>query len=184
MNGFKRVLACLILTLLVGTATLAASDRWIHVRVESWDGGPENVSINVPLDMVESMLPLIGTDEFHDGRIHLDDLDIDGIDLPAMLQALQDAPDAEFVTVQTEDQHVRVAKEDGYLKVVVEGRRSERVRVMMPMAVVEALVGRGGNELDVAAALHRLADFDGDLVTVDSDEGTVRVWIDGSESGE
>jgi len=48
------------------------------------------------------------------------------------------------------------------------------------MKVVEALLSAGKDELDVLAALRALSAHGGDteLVTVKSDEQTVRVWLD------
>jgi len=176
--------AVALVSILAGGAALA-SERWIHVRVEEWDHDGERVSVNVPLQMIEAMLPMIETDMLRDGKVQLHHHDLDGIDLRQMLAALQDAPDAEFVTVQTNDEEVRVAKESGYLKVLLDDRRGEeRVRVKVPLAVVDALLGSDPEQLDLAAGLRRLAEFDGDLVTVESDEGNVRVWIDSSQTGE
>ena len=55
----------------------------------------------------------------------------------------------------------------------------------MPLGVVEALLGDGTGGLDLGAALARLSEYDaGDLVTVESDDTSVRIWIDTSQSGD
>ena len=50
----------------------------------------------------------------------------------------------------------------------------------IPMKVVDALFSAGKDELDVVAALRALSAHGGDteLVSVKSDENTVRVWLD------
>jgi hypothetical protein len=61
------------------------------------------------------------------------------------------------------------------------GKAKERsqVDVKVPMKVVEALLSAGKDELDVLAALRALsAHGDTELVTVKSDDSTVRVWLD------
>ena len=177
--------AALLFSLVAGPPALA--DQWLHVRVDDGGRGGEQISVNIPLAVVEAMLPMISVDELHHGHLQLDDIDLNGIDLREVLVALRDGPDAEYVTVKSEDESVRVAKEGEYLIVRVEERRSsdaERVHVKLPLAVVEALVGDDSQELDLVAGLRALGEFEGeDLVLVESDRETVRIWIDSSESG-
>ena len=53
------------------------------------------------------------------------------------------------------------------------------------MHVIDALLSAGKNELDVVAALHALAaQGDTELVSVKSDESTVRVWLDSKNVGD
>ena len=175
------VVGSLILVLACGLSL--ASDRWLHVRVQ--DDGPngEKVSVNVPISLVEAILPTIDVDEMHGGRVQLDG-ELEGIDLRELFQALQDSPDTNFVTVQGDDENVRVAKENGFLVVHVDERRGDKVRVTMPLEVVDAMLVDGGDEIDLLAGLRALAEYDGDLVTVEGDDEHVRIWIDSSESGE
>jgi hypothetical protein len=186
MKNMKRSWILISLIALLLPLGAAASDRWLHVRViEGGDDG-EKVSVNVPLSMIESMLPLIEIDELDRGRLHIDMDEMHGIELGDLLAALRDAPDATFVTVESRDESVRVAKEDGYLLVHVDerGPGGEKVRVRLPLSVAEALVGDDPNELDLIAALNELAEYDGeDLVRVESDDELVRIWIDSSETG-
>ncbi len=184
--GVRRTLACVVGAVLVSLSSAAAAEKWLHVRVE--ENGPrgERVSVNLPLELIERMLPLISIDELQHGKLDLDD-DLEGIDLRELAAALRDAPDADFVTVEREDENVRVSKEGEFLVVRVQeqGRHSdEKVRVRIPLAVVDALFGGEPHELDLIAALEALGEYsDGALVDVESDDGSVRVWIDASEAG-
>jgi hypothetical protein len=185
----KKMIAWSLFTalMLAGLPALAGEldGRWLHVRVEDRDEDGEQVSINIPLALVESLLPTIGVEELDEGRIQLDEVDLEGVDLRAMLEGLRDAPDAEFVTVRSRDESVRVAKESGMLVVLVDEHDGERVRVQMPMQVVEAALAGDRDEIDLLAALNALADYPGgDLVLVESDEESVRVWIDSSDTGD
>jgi len=167
----------------------AASDLWLHVRVEDNGRDAEEVSINVPMQMVEAFLPMIEIDEFRGGRIQLDDWDNDefgGLDLREVLEALQQAPDTDFVTVKSHDEEIRVSKEGGLLIVRVDDRHDdEQVRITLPLDVVDALLGGEPDELDLLAAIQRLSEYDGgDLITVQSRDESVRVWIDSSRTGE
>ena len=185
-----RTKCCLgiLIILLVPMLNLAdASDRWLHVRVEDTaSGGEESVAVNIPLQLVEAILPAIETDELKGGRFGWDPGEIEGIDLRQILQALRDAPDADYVTVKDHGESVRVAKEDGFLLVRVDEDQGDHVRVRLPLAVVEALLGsHDEGSIDLVAGLRALGEYDGgDLVTVESDDESVRIWIDSSQTGD
>ena len=60
-----------------------------------------------------------------------------------------------------------------------EGAESaERVQVEIPVEVVDALLSGEGEDLNLEAAVARLADQRGDIVKVEDGESRVRVWID------
>ncbi len=185
--GVRRTLACVAGAVLLSLSSAAAAEKWLHVRVEENGSRGERVSVNVPLELVERMLPLISIDELQHGKLDLDD-HLEGIDLRELAAALRDAPDADFVTVEREDENVRVSKEGEFLVVRVQeqGRHSdEKVRVRIPLAVVDALFGGEPHELDLLAALEALGEYsDSALVDVETDDGSVRVWIDSNESGQ
>jgi hypothetical protein len=182
----KRItlIGCLLMVTLAATGWAAAQERWLHVKVVEDGGRGENVNINIPISMIEALLPMIETNEFRDGKVnirtHIDDDVFEGIDLRKMLEAVRDAPDAEFVTVKSDDENVRVAKEKGVLLINVDSRwDSERVRVKIPLEVVEAMIGENPDEIDLLAGIRMLASYGGgDLVNVESDDSNVRIWID------
>lgn len=179
---YLGILVLLLLVPMLGPAD--ASERWLHVRVEE-DGGEESVSVNIPLQLVEAILPAIETDELRQGRFDWDEAEIDGVDLRQILEALRDAPDADYVTVRDRDESVRVAKEDGFILVRVDEDEGDRVRVKLPLSVVEAMIGERHGELDLVAGLRALGEYDGgDLVTVESDDESVRIWIDSDQTGD
>ncbi len=166
------------------------SDRWLHVRVVSTESKTETVRVNVPLEMAEKVLPAINKDRLHNGKVRFNDTDMNGVDLKTLLDAVRTAKDGEFVTVQSNDSDVRVAKQNGYMLVHViekhfgsgkDAKPTERSRVdvKIPMKVVDALFSAGKDELDLVAALHALsAHGDTELVSVKSDDNIVRIWLD------
>jgi ABC-type oligopeptide transport system substrate-binding subunit len=163
-------------------ATSSNRDRWLHVRVTNPGDKEETVRVNLPLELAEKVLPTINKNRLHSGKVHIDDVDCHGVDLHALVDAVRTSKDGEFVTVQSKDSDVRVAKQNGYLFVhVFEKNRPKhsQVEVKVPMKVVDALFSAGKDELDIVAALHALsAQGDTELVSVKDEENTVRVWID------
>jgi hypothetical protein len=112
------------------------------------------------------------------------------VDVHALLNAIRTAKDGEYVTVQGTDQDVRVAKEGGRLLVHVKDNKGSKsnksnVDIKIPMHVIDALFSAGKDELDIVAGLHALASLgDTELVSVKSDESTVRVWMDSKNSSD
>lgn len=199
--------AAMLFTPLAAVAQTASSsagnDRWLHVRVVSSDNKGETVRVNVPLELAEKVLPAINKDRLHNGKITIDRSEMEGVDCRALLAAIKDTKDGEFVTVQAHDSDIKVAKQGGYMLVhVVEKRWAEgkdgkelkdgksteksRVEVKVPMKVVEALFSGGKDELDVLAALRALSAHGGDteLVSVKDEDNTVRVWLDSKNSSD
>lgn len=157
-------------------------ERWLHVRVISTEGRGDTVKVNVPLELAEKVLPAVNHDRLHNGKVKIDNSDIHDVDLRAVMDAVRSSKDGEYVTVQGNDNDVRVAKEGNHLIVHVldkGGPKKSQVEVKVPMKVVEALLSAGKDELDLVAALHALGtQGDVELVSVKDSENTVKVWLD------
>jgi hypothetical protein len=180
-------------------SSAAAKDQWIHVRVESKDNSGDTVRVNVPIELAEKVLPAINKNNLHNGKVHIDSAHMEDVDLHSLLDAIRTSKDGEYVTVQSKENDVRVAKSGGYLIIHVTDKTQDivsenmdtskhskakahhesKVEVKVPMKVVDALFSAGKDELDVVAALRALSSFgDTELVTVKDSENTVRIWID------
>ena len=162
--------------------TSASKDRWLHVRVISSDAKGETVRVNIPLELAEKVLPAIHQDRIHDGKVKIDDAHVNDVDLRALVDAIRTTKGGEFVTVQSNNCDVRVAKQSNHLIVHVldkENSKKSEVEIKVPMKVIDALFSAGKDELDLVAALHALsAQGDTELVSVKDHENTVRVWLD------
>jgi len=179
----KRLLSVTGTVLLAMGVLLSAppADRWLHVRVAGGKGEGETIRVNVPLSFAEKVLPAIQVDKLRNGKVKLGQGTMDGVDLRAVLEAVRDTQDGEFVTVEEGGDNVRVAKEKGYLLAKVrEGKNTRtKVDVKIPLSVVEALLSGRKDELDLGAGVRALsAHGDVLLVTVNDEDSTVRVWVD------
>ena len=157
-------------------------ERWLHVRVISTDGKGDSVRVNVPLELAEKVLPAVNHDRLHNGKVRIDSADMNDVDLRALIDAIRTAKEGEYVTVEGDDNDVRVAREGNHLIIhVVDkgGSKKCQVEVKVPIRVIDALLSAGKDELDLVAALHALgAQGDTELVSVKDRENTVRVWLD------
>jgi hypothetical protein len=164
------------------TAQAPKPDRWLHVRVESAQPKGETVRVNVPLELAEKVLPTINKDRLQNGKVKIDASQTKGVDLRALFDAIRTSKDGEFVTVQSNDADIRVAKQEGHILIHVRDKsnaKKDQVEIRVPMKVVDALLSAGKDELDVLAGLRALsAQEDTELVSVKSSENAVRIWLD------
>jgi hypothetical protein len=179
-TGTTLILAATLLTLAIAPAAAADQPmRWLNVHVQEADEGA-NVKVHLPMTTVLAVMRAIDVDGFEAGRVKLDVDDAD-IDWPVLLAAVKDAPDGEFVTATTDDATVNIRKDGGTLRIDVTqtGDDHAEVRVILPSTLIDAFTVDADNTFDIAALVEGLADLpDGDLVQVDADDATVRIWIE------
>lgn len=180
MNA-KRTLA-IIATLLIGFAGFASAEttgRWINVDVQEHTDGTK-VKVHLPLDLVLTVINGIDIQNFDAGEVDLEMGDVD-VDWPQVFQALRDAPDGEFITVDSPDADVRVSKASGMMLIDVDEKEGDnaKVKVRVPMSMINALHIDDANRVDVKAFLASLNELpDGELVRVESDDANVRIWVE------
>ena len=166
-----------------------SSTLWLHVRVEEAKDSSK-VSVNVPLSVVEAVLK--ASPEFLEkhGKIHIgDEHGLKLADLRQVWKELAAVGDAELVSVESDDQNVKVLRKGDIVQVFVDqkprprkdaekGKGAEQVRVEVPVSLVDALLSGDGDEANVEAAIGELRKRRGDIVRVHDDDSHVRVWID------
>lgn len=180
-SAFAAFALVAVLAIAAASPAAAAPDLWLHVEVNETGGENANIKVNLPVSLIESMLPMIeGASEIEDGRIVIDDSEVSVDDLRGVLASFVDSPNTTFAEVETDTERIVFFKDGAYLRVETDASADgTEIRARFPVTVLEALVSGTGNELDVAAALRALADHGaGELVTVRDRDATVRVWID------
>lgn len=177
----KMLLTLAILCFSTVTALGAQPARWLHVSVVSPEEGGQTVRVNVPMDLAEKVLPAINAGNLHEGKVKICG-DVNGIDVPTLLDAIRTAPDNQYVSVDNAKEKVLVSKANGNLLIKITPKKGngDRVDVKVPIAVVAAMFsGSKNNELDVLAGIRALrAMGDIEIVTVNDGEQTVHVWTD------
>lgn len=156
----------------------AQSASWIHVRVDEADGS--KVRVNLPASLVDVALDVAGEEALEDGRLdwdHHGDLSLE--EVRRLWAEVKRGGDARYVDVEDGDEHVRVFRRDGKVHVHVDEDGREKVRIEMPPEVADALLSGEGERLDLRAALRELTRTGSrELVRVQDEDATVRVWID------
>ena len=162
-------------------ATQQAAEPWIHVEI-SGDSGT-NMNLNLPLAAVTAMLALAPETLVQDGQLQLGDSEVSVAAIREMWRELRAAGDVEFVTIQQDDQDVRIARQGDMILVRVtdrDGNGDDEVRVEIPVPVVDALLSGDGDTLNIRAAVDELSMLRGELVRVIESDNNIRVWIDES----
>jgi hypothetical protein len=158
-----------------------AARAWVHVRVEEANR-QSKVSVNLPVSVVDAALEAAPEEIMSHGRIHLGRMGRHQLSISDLRKAwneMKATGDAEFATVEDDDQTVRIARAGNLMLVHVDKPNGkESVRVELPIEVVDALFSGQGEELNLRAGFAELKKRRGDIVRVKDDHSTVRIWID------
>jgi hypothetical protein len=178
----------LALTAGLGLALAAPADgKWIHIRVVDGDHEASTVKVNMPVTALISMADAIEDEHFKDGHVQIGHDGVDAAKLRDVWQSLRTAQDMDFITIESDDEQVKVAKSGRFMIARVDGRGhgrddkedGEQVQVRVPLAVVDALFDAPEGQINIKSALEALASqHSGELVTVTNGPSKVRIWID------
>jgi hypothetical protein len=180
----RDVLGAAFVAAMSVSGAVAESGRWLHVRVVDRGQGQETVRINLPVAVLETMATSIEAERMKDGRVQIGDSGLTPAQFRQMWLSLRNAGDMEFVTIDSGNETVKVARSGGFMLARIRGGRdgekgAEKVDLKVPINVVDALLDAPEGELNFKAALQRLAAYDGgDLVTIQDSDSDVRIWID------
>jgi hypothetical protein len=199
MSMRKSILAGVGLLALAAATTAAAQTgtAWLHVRVEEAKQASK-VSVNLPMTVVEAILKASPEIIEKHGKVHFgEEHGLKMADIRKAWKALSQVGDAEFVTVESEEENVRVARKGDLVQVFVDAKpkpgkeatakegakearhaKPEEVRVEVPVSLVDAFLSGEGEEGNFDAAIAELQKRRGDIVRVKDDDSNVHVWID------
>jgi len=170
-------------------AVAQTGTAWLHVRVEEAKEASK-VAVNLPMAVVEAVLKASPDMIEKHGKIHFGDHHgMKMADLRQAWKALAQVGDAELVTVESEDENVKVMRKGDLVQVFVDKKAKpgkdgkpahggEEVRVEVPVSLVDAFLSGEGEEGNIQAAVAELQKRRGDIVRVKDDDTHVRVWID------
>lgn len=167
--------------MLCGALYAAEGPSWLHVQVTEGGAKDAKVSVNLPLSLVDVALDVANDEHLQGGRIKLEHSDMSVADLRRLWAELKKAGDTEFVAVEEKDESVRVERKGDRVMVRVADKQAgtEKVRVDVPMGVVDALLSGEGDSLNLRAALVELKrTANGEFIHVNDGDSRVRVWID------
>jgi hypothetical protein len=177
-HSLKALVAFLAIAFLAAGPAISA-DRWFHVSVQE-DSGAE-VNVNLPLNLIESVIRLLPDDLENEVRVELNDEGFDIDELRNLWDEVRTSQDATYMTVKDGDEEISIRKAGNFLiaETTSRGAHDAEIDMRFPLEVVDALFSGPNNTLDLAAAVRALADYgDGDIVTVRDSNSLVRIWVD------
>lgn len=172
-------LAALTLSGAAASAASRGEEDVIWMRVEVSKEGAENpkVKVNLPLSLIEVVVDSIDKREFmaqiEEGHPSLD--------IPKLWRSLRKMEGEDFLTVETDNEAVRVWKQDDLFRISVrEGGASEpTIQVKIPLAIMDYLFESKSDELSFENLVNQLrGHLPLTLVTVDKDDERVRIWLE------
>jgi hypothetical protein len=110
----------------------------IRVDVDEYGAGGSHVHMWVPAAVVPMTMHFVPRHHLRDAAEHAREF------LPvahALFKELKEFPNAEFVEVKDDDQHVRIRTHDGKLQIDVEVP-DQHVHVLVPLSTVDDVVGQ------------------------------------------
>ena len=155
----------------------AQEAHWLHVRVE--EPGETRMSMNLPLALVEVGLDMADRQVFEGQTAQFGtDTGVSLADLRRMWVELEAVGDADFVEIQDGDTQVHISRRGDQVLMRVEEGIDTRIRMEMPAAVVQTMLGTEGDRLNLRDAVRELARSGSrDILSIQDGDTTVRIWI-------
>ena len=189
----------LAVALLPASGALAqVGSAWLHIRVEENEKASK-VRVNLPMSVVEAVLKASPAMIEEHGKLKLGEHhQMKLADLRNVWKQLAAVGDAELVSVESEDENVKVQRKGDVVQIFVDGKpgaaktaakaekepgertgkRHGTVRVEIPVSLVDALLSGDGEEANIQAAIATLQKRRGDIVRVEDGDSNVHIWID------
>jgi len=141
---------------------------WLKVEIHDASSDRAHVKVNVPLSLIEVVIDSIDKREFMASIQH----EHPSLDLPKLWHEVRDMRGADFVTVETDKENVRVWKDDDFFRIDVEkGEDGDTdIEVKLPLAIMdymfESKVSRLQGHLPVT------------IVQMHDEDHSVKIWLE------
>jgi len=183
-SGMFRILRKSAFLLLFFPALAASESRsWLHVEVDQ-PAEERNVRVRLPLAVVETLSATMQDELFEPLADALESTREEDADLERfrkLWRSLRENPGA-VVEVREGGNETLTARMDGSL-VRIEGAGEDGdLRVRIPVELGDAFFAQEPDPETLAAAIRKLGETDGELVSVENEEGRVRIWVGPAES--
>ena len=168
----KKIMFTAILALHFLPALFAQNQaKMITVNFEDKRDDGVKVNLSLPLSFLESLKPQI---QQMLAQVEQGDVPVDFVGL---WQAIKETGPNDYLEVNNEDGHIKVSTTESHLICHVDSQKEGEIRVTIPLAVGEALIG-SSDKFDYDHLVAALESMNGkDLVTIEGEfvSGFVRI---------
>ena len=182
-NAWARSLGLALALTCAGTTApaMAASDSadtiWLRIEVTSDGADHPKVKVNLPLSLIEVVVDSIDKREF------MSEIENEhpSLDIPKLWKSIRKMDENEFLTVETDDENVRVWKDADLFRISVQeaGREKANIQVKIPLAIMDYIFSSKSETFDFQEIVSQLrGDLPLTLVTVDHDDEKVKIWLE------
>lgn len=176
-----RTALVFVVAMITGAMLQAQSTEWLHVHVED-PSKEESIRINMPISLMETLLPMVQEKTLHDGKIRIDDRTMSKSELKKLWSAIKKEGDTDYVTIEKPGEKVVVSMQGKFFVVQTQKGSRGDVDIRIPAAVMDAMLAGPGEGLDLMAAVKALRESGiKDIITVKGDDSSIRVWIDNNK---
>lgn len=179
----KRLAIAVSLTLgliAAAPALAAAGVSWLHIHVNDNGPDPENVRVNVPVSVIDAVLPEFEKHTRHENEFDIGNCEMTVAEYRQSIRTLSSSPRREIKMDRARG--TIVMRRDGPNLILVQTPKNgntSKTHVRMPWNVATALAKGTGKTLDVTGAMRALAQAGQGEIAVDDEDGSrVRIWID------
>ncbi len=162
-------------------ASAASSSRedviWLHVEVKDEGGDHTKVKINLPLSLIEVVVDSIDKREF---MSHLEE-QAPSLDIPRLWREIRKAELGEFVTVESDNEHVKVWKDRDAFRITVkeEGETEPNMEVKIPLEIMDFVFNSKGKSFNFQELVESLrGHLPLTLVQGRHSDESVRIWLE------
>jgi len=149
---------------------------WLKVEVHDSGSGRANVKVNVPLSLIEVVIDSIDKREF---MANLQDEH--HLDLQKLWREVRNMNGSDFVTVETDEENVRVWKDYDFFRIDVDkiDGKEGRVEVKLPLAIMDYLFESKRRNFDFAELVDQLrGHLPLTLVQMRDEDHSVKIWME------
>jgi len=177
IRSAATLLLAVAVALLAAQVPAAASDAlWLRVDVTRSGDEGGRIKINVPLSLMEVVIESADGEKF----FHPMDVANGHIDIAKMWQSIRDMASEEIVTIEAEDEVIKVWKDREYFRVDVnDADEGATVEVKIPIGLMDYMFNSERTGFDFQALVRTLRGYAPlQLVKVVSNDENVAVWIE------
>jgi len=149
-------LGVMLAMLVYGGVMLVTGSQWLLVKVDTAGEDEVHLIVPVPVDLVRGAAAFM-PDECREMKLTAEELPFRTENLDKLAKALAEAPDGEYVNVETPAEKVRIAKAGSKFEIQVK-TPEERINVVLPVEFIgDCLHSLEGGRIDSERMLHSLA---------------------------